>query len=376
MLLDNWEAKASKDLTMVVALNQAKTMRQQLEDDARMDKEMIAKAPENFKTASSWKVFSEALETYLGQILGSGRIPLRYVIRKAALADPAAVYLTEQEQSIVLASLQGIAYQRDNIKVYGIIKQLVLEGPGRSYILPFDDAADGRSVWMALVNHFEGDGFRNRNVEDAYRTLEHLFYEGEWRGFNFETFLERHMECYLKLARHNEPVNDTKKVRDFLARIKANELQATVQQVRATPALSASFVEAANFVTLSVTPLKQTQRNIGAVGIHNASCYGGKDDRKQSGRADNGGQNPSGRGRGRFGQHGRGHGHTQGRGTTHTGYYSAQDWQALSADQRTRVLEARGTKRSISGVETSLPGDDISAITEPTRALRGSTQKP
>jgi hypothetical protein len=78
-------------------------MRQQLEDDARMDKETVAKAPEKFKTASSWKVFSEVLETYLGQILGSGRIP-------------EAVYLTEQEQSIELAPLHGIAYQRDNIK--------------------------------------------------------------------------------------------------------------------------------------------------------------------------------------------------------------------------------------------------------------------
>jgi len=45
----------------------------------------------------------------------------------AVHADPVAVYLTEQEQSIVLSPLQGIAYQRDNIKVYGIIKQLVLE---------------------------------------------------------------------------------------------------------------------------------------------------------------------------------------------------------------------------------------------------------
>jgi hypothetical protein len=45
--------------------------------------------------------------------------------------------------------------------------------------------------------------------------------------------------------------------------LKANELQAAVQQVRATPALLASFVEAANFITLSVTSLKQTQRKIG-----------------------------------------------------------------------------------------------------------------
>jgi hypothetical protein len=45
-----------------------------------------------------------------------------------------------------------------------------------------------------------------------------------------------------------------------------------------------------------------------------------------------------------------------------------------SADEHTHVLEACGTKRSISSVEISLPGDDVSAITELSRALRGSTR--
>ena len=136
-----------------------------------------------------------------------------------------------------MAPLTGESFTRDNVKVYGIIKQLVLEGPGRSYILPFDNASNGRAAWMALIDHFEGDGFRNRNVEDAYRVLEGLHYEGERKGFNFEKFIQKHMECYLELARHNEPVTETKKVRDFLARIKATELQAAIQQVRATPEL-------------------------------------------------------------------------------------------------------------------------------------------
>ena len=145
----------------------------------------------------------------------------------------------------------------DNAKVYGIIKQLVLEGPGRSYILRYDATSDGHAAWFALINHFEGDGFRNRNVEEAYTTLEHLVYEGEKKGFSFEKFIERHMDCYLELARHNEPVLESKKVRDFLTRIKAPELAAAKQQVRATPTLLVSFQDSANFIALSVTPLKQ-----------------------------------------------------------------------------------------------------------------------
>jgi hypothetical protein len=221
--------------TTVLALNQAQMMRQSLKDDSRADKEMVAKAPDKFKNATNWKIFAEATETYLAQLTGSGRVPLSYVIRRVAvLPDPDIAFETEQARMIALAPLNGSSFQRDNAKVYGIIKQLVLEGPGRTYILCFDSAADGRSAWQALRDHFEGDGFHNRSVEDAYSTLEHLAYDGERKGFTFERFVERHMDAYLELERFNEPMLETKKVRDFLARIKSPELAAAKQQVKAT----------------------------------------------------------------------------------------------------------------------------------------------
>jgi hypothetical protein len=45
------------DFTMFTALNQAQLMRQQVEDDARLDKEVTAKMPDKFKVAFNWKVF-------------------------------------------------------------------------------------------------------------------------------------------------------------------------------------------------------------------------------------------------------------------------------------------------------------------------------
>jgi hypothetical protein len=83
------------------------------------------------------------------------------------------------------------------------------------------------------------------------------------KGFNFEKFVEKHNEAFLELACHGEPVLETKKVRDFLSRINAPELAATKQQVKATPTLLANFQEAANFIALSVTPLKIASREIG-----------------------------------------------------------------------------------------------------------------
>jgi hypothetical protein len=40
------------------------------------------------------------------------------------------VYANENERGIAMAPLTGDSFIRDNVKVYGVIKQLVLEGPG------------------------------------------------------------------------------------------------------------------------------------------------------------------------------------------------------------------------------------------------------
>jgi hypothetical protein len=164
-----------------------------------------------------------------------------------------------------MALLIGPDYMRDNARVYAIIKQRVLEGPGRSYIMIFDRVSDERAAWLALINHFEGDSYRNHNVEDAYSTLESIHYKGEHKGFNSEKFVEKHNEAFLELSQYGEPVFETKKVQDFLSRIHAPRLAVAKQQVRATPTLLADFQVAANFITLSVIPIKIASRDTGAL---------------------------------------------------------------------------------------------------------------
>ena len=111
--------KDANQFTMIVAFSQAQIMRQQLEDDARTNKEPVAKMLDKFKSATSWKIFAKALETYLGQLLGSGRIPLRYVIRRLANPDPDATYNNENKIAIAMSPLVGDSFNHDNAKVYG-----------------------------------------------------------------------------------------------------------------------------------------------------------------------------------------------------------------------------------------------------------------
>jgi hypothetical protein len=47
---------------------------------------------------------------------------------------------------------------------------------------------------LSLTAHFEGESYRNRNVEDAYATLEALHYEGEQKGFTLKNLLKNIMK--------------------------------------------------------------------------------------------------------------------------------------------------------------------------------------
>jgi hypothetical protein len=51
------------------------------EADLAIEKEFVARAPDKLKSPNTRKAFIEPFETYLGQLLGFGIPPLKYIIR-------------------------------------------------------------------------------------------------------------------------------------------------------------------------------------------------------------------------------------------------------------------------------------------------------
>jgi hypothetical protein len=102
------------------------------------EKESDIKLPEKFKMTSKWIIFSEAMDTYINRLKGQGRIPLNYVIHTLALPEPGTTFDMEQEMIIAKAPLLGDQYNLDNEYVYGIVKQLTLEGPAWAYITSYN----------------------------------------------------------------------------------------------------------------------------------------------------------------------------------------------------------------------------------------------
>jgi hypothetical protein len=136
------------------------------------------------------------------------------------------------------------------------------------------------------------------------------------------------------------------------------------------------FEQAANFISLSVQPLKTQARTIAGINA-------------KQGRRQRGGRPGHGGGQGRQSHGGRGnlHGHNVGRGCQgqrggrgiSTGYYTPEEWQSLTPDQHTLIMDARSSadsqqqgganRHQISQVvvdNAALIEDAASALTTPT----------
>jgi hypothetical protein len=220
--------------TLEVATQEAINMVVSLEETK--EKEPDVKMPDKFTLTSKWITFSEAFSTYLNRLKGTtSKIPLNYVIRDNEIPNPNAVYMTISETLIQNAGLVGPQFDRDNERVYGILKQLILKGPAWSYIsLDIDRSAHGRLAWMALRAHYEGESFMNKQKEEAYAALDAVHYKGERSTFTFEHFTNILTKAYNDLQRFGEPVIETKKVRDLLSKITDPRLDAAKQTIRIT----------------------------------------------------------------------------------------------------------------------------------------------
>lgn len=146
------------------------------------------------------------------------------------------MYATEQEFLISMTPLKVDQYNLDNGRVYGLVKQLILEEPGWSNITnTINRIKGGRAAWLVLRAHYEGDSYINKQKEDAYKMIESLHYKGELATFTFEHFSGQLTKAYNDLQRYNEPILESKKVRGLLNKVMDPELESAKQAIHVNP---------------------------------------------------------------------------------------------------------------------------------------------
>ena len=299
---------------------------------------------------------------------------MNYIIRPTEVPAPGTIYTTEQEMVISTVPLAGNQFDLDNERVYGIIKHLILEGPGWAYIThEIDRSKHGRNAWHALQAHYKGESFLTKQKEDAYKVIDHLHYKGERATFTFEHFTGLMTKSYNDLQHFNEPVLESKKVIDLLSKITDPKLESAKQVIKINQQYRNDFVLLVNFLAESVETLDRgktcmiseiTQARGGA-----GRNQGGRFGCNNRGRGRGGGRNHSNQGQGhqnvgygRGGQGGRGRG---GRNSDSASIYiPPAEWNAMTSEQKQAFLQTRALSR-IQALTSSLHTvpDDVSAIT-------------
>jgi hypothetical protein len=84
----------------------------------------------------------------------------------------------------------GIAYQRDNIMVWHVVRHLFHGGPGWSWIQDYQFTMDGCAAYMSVKTHYLGESFSLRLRSNADAILHYCFYDGQPKGYTFERYCE------------------------------------------------------------------------------------------------------------------------------------------------------------------------------------------
>ena len=109
--------------------------------------------PDPLKSEKEWFKFWEKLKNYLGLIRGAAKVPLSYVVRDHEVVTAAIrerEYGSHALMVTAIIQLSGPHYDVDNVSVWEIIKSLVIDGFGWSFVKKFDRTTDGRGAVEAL----------------------------------------------------------------------------------------------------------------------------------------------------------------------------------------------------------------------------------
>jgi hypothetical protein len=182
----------------------------------------VVDKPKELSDLSKWETFWEQWKTYTGQLRGAARCPLTYIFRdveQVTNAMHAANYPDHDARLIATTTLAGPWYELDNHRIYDEFNDLVLKGPGWSFIKAFDCTKDGRGAVLTLRRQCEGTSAVQSRKAAAYAKIATARYNGQRRTFTFDNYVEIHQGARNTLLDLNEPVPETKKVTDFLAGI-------------------------------------------------------------------------------------------------------------------------------------------------------------
>ena len=306
--------------------------------------------PGKFKDERKWPECEKSFVNYLSVIPGVNGVPLSYIVRQNEFPAEDEMYSSFNERMIHRAPLDGQYYLADSRRVHQLLHGFLQGENTESWIRGFAKYQDGRRDMIALRRHYAGEGNSTRRIADAKKIQTTLHYKSE-RALPFNKFLDSLQRMFTIFEEENEPLTERAKVDELLTKVQNSGLTAAIAQLRyQLNTTGVTFTVAANHLNseVSQTPDYQLSRKINAVN----TSTGGNGRVFGRGRGGRGGRS-GGTGRG-----GRG-GRTGKNENYKTAYYSKEEWEKLSYEERDKIRKERdrkgeqgGTKRSIAEMST------------------------
>ena len=304
--------------------------------------------PGKFKDERKWPEWEKAFVNYLSVIPGVNGIPLSYVVRENEAPEDGEEYASFMERMIKRTPLEGQYFLADSRRVHQLLHGFLQGEHTESWIRSIARYQDGRRDMTELRRHYAGEGNSTRRISDAKKIQSTLHYKSE-RALPFSKFLDTLQRMFTIFEEENEPLTERAKVDELLTKVQNSGLAVAVASLRyQLNTTGVTFTVAANHLNSEVSQTLdyQLSRKINAT---NTTNYGG------GGRGQGRGGSRGGRGHGG----GRGRGGRGGRSDNKTTYYSKEEWDKLSFEDRDKIRKERdrkgeqgGTKRTIADMST------------------------
>ena len=254
---------------------------------ARNEAEQKDPETPEFKTFGNWTRTIEVVEDHLRNCLGTTKIPLAYIIRddvdpKPEADDPASDYTNYADELIARAPHyigaagaanrdRAQAYKDDNILVFNKLSEMFRDKDCWAYMQQSSRRRDGRDAFMRLKQHYLGKNNVDYLASTAERKLQNTTYTGETRRWNFEKYVQVHVNQHQileDLTRHGYAGIDIRsKVRYLMDGIKTKELDNVKTQIMASATLRSDFDACVNlFQDFLKQYAKNEPRQISAIG--------------------------------------------------------------------------------------------------------------
>lgn len=293
------------------------------EIEAAAKKGQVPVRPDPLKTEKDWFKFWEKLKNYLGRVRGAAKVPLLYTVRDHEVPTEAireAEYDSHSKKVSAIVLLSGQHFAVDNESLWEIVKSLVIDGFGWSFVKRFDRRMDGRSAVLALRKQCEGKTSVKTRKSKAYASIATSSYRGIRKQFTFAQYVAIHQAAHNELEDCDEAIPETKKVSDFLAGISDSSLEAGITCVLSEDRYHDSFEATQQFLgTLVANQMIHRQAKRGGGEERNASSAG--TDSKTSGKPKGGKKKLEAR------------------------FYEKDEWDKLTSEERAKVIELKKKKK-------------------------------